>query len=145
MLFEGGLRGLMRRGRRLMKNGRKLMRDGRRLMGGRCGLMTGWFGLTRGQGGLMRWVRLLQAGMIMAKEIKRIPVRDQEQAATIINQLCQQFEMRSDTMRHQLHVSNGKYAAFYDAEEGMVKMEAIHPGVTEEEIKEFLMEFPPFF
>lgn len=46
----------------------------------------------------------------MAREIKRIPVRDQAQAAAIINQ-----------------------------------MEVIHPGVTEEEIREFLMEFPPFF
>jgi hypothetical protein len=81
----------------------------------------------------------------MAKEIKRIPVKDQEQAVTIINQLSQQYEMSSDTRRHQLHVSNGRYAAYYDAEEGAVKMEVIHPGVTEEEIKEFLMEFPPFF
>jgi len=81
----------------------------------------------------------------MAKEIKRIPVRDQAQAATIINQLSRQYDMTSDTHRHQLHVSNGRYAAYYDAEEGVVKMEVIHPGVTEEEIREFLMEFPPFF
>ena len=81
----------------------------------------------------------------MAKEIKRIAVRDQQQAASIINQLSQQYEMNSDTKRHQLHVSNEKYAAYYDAEEGVVKMEVIHPGVTEEEIKEFLMAFPPFF
>jgi len=81
----------------------------------------------------------------MAREIKRIQVKDQQQAAVIINQLSQQYELKSDTARHQLHVSNGRYAAFYDAEEGVVKMEAIHPGVTEEEIKEFLMEFPPFF
>jgi hypothetical protein len=81
----------------------------------------------------------------MAKEIKRIPVRDQQQAVTIINQLSQQYVMSSDTQRHQLHVSNDKYAAYYDAEEGVVKMEVIHPGVTEEEIREFLMEFPPFF
>jgi hypothetical protein len=81
----------------------------------------------------------------MAKEIKRIPVRDQEQAAMIINQLSQQYDMNSDTQRHQLHVSNERYAAFYDAEESIVKMEVIHPGVTEEEIREFLMEFPPFF
>jgi hypothetical protein len=81
----------------------------------------------------------------MAKEIKRIPVQDQEQAAMIINHLSQQYDMSSDTRRHQLHVSNERYAAFYDAEEGVVKMEVIHPGVTEEEIREFLMEFPPFF
>jgi hypothetical protein len=81
----------------------------------------------------------------MAREIKRIQVKDQQQAAVIINQLSQQYELKSDTARHQLHVSNGRYAAFYDAEEGVVKMEAIHPGVTEEEIREFLMEFPPFF
>lgn len=81
----------------------------------------------------------------MAREIKRIPVRDQAQAVTIINQLSQQYDMNSDTKWHQLHVSNGRYAAYYDAAEGAVKMEVIHPGVTEEEIREFLMEFPPFF
>jgi hypothetical protein len=81
----------------------------------------------------------------MAREIKRISVGDQAQAVALINQLSQQYEMSSDTKRHQLHVSNGRYAAYYDAEEGVVKLEAIHPGVTEEEIKEFLMEFPPFF
>lgn len=81
----------------------------------------------------------------MAKEIKRIPVRDQEQASMVINQLCRQYQMKSDTTRHQFQVSNGKYAAYYDAGEGVVKMEAIHPGLTEEEIREFLMEFPPFF
>jgi hypothetical protein len=81
----------------------------------------------------------------MAREIKRIQVKDQQQAAVIINQLSQQYEMKSDTQRHQLHVSNGRYAAYYDADEGVVKMEVVHPGVTEEEIREFLMEFPPFF
>jgi hypothetical protein len=81
----------------------------------------------------------------MAREIKQIPVKDQQQAAVIINQLSRQYDMKSDTQRHQLHVSNGKYAAYYDADEGVVKMEVVHPGVTEEEIKEFLMEFPPFF
>jgi len=81
----------------------------------------------------------------MAREIKRIQVKDQQQAAVIINQLSRQYDMKSDTQRHQLHVSNGKYAAYYDADEGVVKMEVVHPGVTEEEIKEFLMEFPPFF
>lgn len=81
----------------------------------------------------------------MAREIKRIPVRDQQQAATIINQLSLQYDMHSDTQRHQLHVANGRYAAYYDALESVVKMEVVHPGVTEEEIREFLMEFPPFF
>lgn len=81
----------------------------------------------------------------MATTIKSIPVRDQEQAVLIINRLSQQYNMRADTMRHQLHVSNGRYAAFYDAQEGMVKLEAIHPAVTKEEIEEFLMSFPPFF
>ncbi|HET6255202.1 MAG TPA: hypothetical protein VFE32_14070 [Puia sp.] len=81
----------------------------------------------------------------MSREIKRIPVSDQQQASVIINQLCQQYAMKSDTTRHQFHVSNDKYAAYYDAQEGVVKMEVVHAGVTEEEIKEFLMEFPPFF
>jgi hypothetical protein len=87
----------------------------------------------------------LKINLNMAREIKRIQVKDQQQAAVIINRLSQQYEMKSDTTRHQFHVSNGRYAAYYDVEEGVVKMEAIHPGVTEEEIKEFLMEFPPFF
>jgi hypothetical protein len=81
----------------------------------------------------------------MAKEIKSIPVRDQEQAATVINRLSQQYGMQSDTTRHQFHVSNGHYAAYYDAEEGKVKLEVIHPGVTAEEIEEFLMNFPILF
>jgi hypothetical protein len=81
----------------------------------------------------------------MAMEVKRIPVTDQEQAVILINRLSQQYDMRPDTTRHQLHVSNDRYAAYYDAEEGYVKLDAIHPGVTEEEIKEFLMTFPPFF
>jgi hypothetical protein len=83
--------------------------------------------------------------LIMAKEVKRIPVTGQEQAAVIINRLCQEYGMKQDTQRHQFHVANEKYAAYYDVEEGVVKMEVIHPSVTEEEIKEFLMEFPPFF
>ena len=81
----------------------------------------------------------------MAREVKRIPVTGQEQAAIIINRLCQQYDMKQDNQRHQLHVSNDRYAAYYDAEDGAVKLEAIHPSVTEEEIREFLMEFPPFF
>ncbi|HXD77721.1 MAG TPA: hypothetical protein VN616_07920 [Puia sp.] len=81
----------------------------------------------------------------MAREIKRIPVKDQEHAALVINQLSRQYEMQSDTQRHQFHVSNSRYAAYFDSEEGVVKLEVIHPGVTEEEIREFLMEFPPFF
>ena len=81
----------------------------------------------------------------MATELKRIPVQDQEQAVTVINRLSQQYDMGSDTRRHQLHVSNDRYAAYYDAEEGVVKMELIDPSVTKEEIEEFLMTFPPFF
>ena len=81
----------------------------------------------------------------MGREIKRIPVRDQQQAASIINQLSQKYDMKSDTQRHQLHVANGKYAAYYDVQEKVVKLEAIHPSTTEEEVREFLMEFPPFF
>jgi len=81
----------------------------------------------------------------MSKTIKTIPVKDQEQATLIINHLCQQYDMHSDTQRHQLHVSNERYAAYYDAQERMVKLEAIHPSVTKEEIEEFLMGFPPFF
>jgi hypothetical protein len=81
----------------------------------------------------------------MATEIKRIPVSDQEQAVILINRLSQEYDMKPDTMRHQLHVSNHQYAAYYDAEEGVVKLDVIHPGVTEEEIREFLINFPPFF
>ncbi|HLZ86935.1 MAG TPA: hypothetical protein VKQ52_06845 [Puia sp.] len=81
----------------------------------------------------------------MATEIKRIPVQDQGDAVTIINRLSLQYDMLPDTHRHQLHVANDRYAAYYDAEEGVVKLEAIHPEVTKEEIEEFLMTFPPFF
>ena len=81
----------------------------------------------------------------MATEIKRIPVADQMEAVAIINRLSQQFEMLPDTTRHQLHVANDRYAAYYDAVEGVVKLEVIHPAVTKEEIEEFLMTFPPFF
>jgi hypothetical protein len=84
-------------------------------------------------------------GEDMAKEIKSIPVTDQEQAVTVINRLSQQYSMRADTRRHQLHVSNEHFAAYYDAEENVVKLEAVHPSVTKEEIEEFLMSFPPFF
>jgi hypothetical protein len=81
----------------------------------------------------------------MATEIKRIPVSDQGQAVSIINRLSQEYDMKADTTRHQLHVANQQYAAYYDAEEGVVKLEVIHPSVTEEEIREFLINFPPFF
>jgi hypothetical protein len=81
----------------------------------------------------------------MATEIKRIPVQDQAEAVTIINRLSLQYDMLPDTMRHQLHVTNDRYAAYYDAEERVVKLEVIHPEVTKEEIEEFLMTFPPFF
>ena len=81
----------------------------------------------------------------LATEIKRIPVGDQMEAVTIINRLSQQYDMQPDTTRHQLHVANEQYAAYYDAEEGVVKLEVIHPNVTKEEIEEFLMGFPPFF
>jgi hypothetical protein len=81
----------------------------------------------------------------MAKEIKRIPVADQEQAVTVINRLSQEYAMQADTQRHQLHVSNEHFAAYYDAAENVVKLEAVHPSVTKEEIEEFLMSFPPFF
>ena len=81
----------------------------------------------------------------MATELKRIPVQDQEQAVRIINHLSQQYDMEANTRRHQLHVSNDRYAAYYDAEEGVVKLELIDPNVTKEEIEEFLMTFPPFF
>ena len=81
----------------------------------------------------------------MATEIKRIPVSDQAQAVSVINRLSQEYEMKADTTRHQLHVANDQYAAYYDAEEGVVKLDVIHPSVTAEEIREFLINFPPFF
>jgi hypothetical protein len=81
----------------------------------------------------------------MAKELKRIPVASQEQAFELITKLSQKYNMQQDANRHQFHVSNEHYSAYYDAEEKTVKMEAIHPHVTEDQIKEFLMEFPPFF
>ena len=81
----------------------------------------------------------------MVKELKRIPVADQAEAFRIINQLSQHYDMQPDTRRHQLHVSNEYYSAYYDAEDNAVKMEAIHPETTAEQIEEFLINFPPFF
>ncbi len=81
----------------------------------------------------------------MSKELKRIPVNSQEQAFQLIQKLSQQYGLKQDASRHQFHVSNEHYSAYYDAEEKMVKVEALGPNMTVEEIKEFLMEFPPFF
>jgi len=81
----------------------------------------------------------------MSKELKRIPVDGQEQAFQLITKLSQQYHLKQDASRHQFHVSNDHYSAYYDAEEKMVKVEALHPYFTEEQIREFLMEFPPFF
>jgi hypothetical protein len=81
----------------------------------------------------------------MATELKRIPVIDQEEAFRVINKLSQQYDMKQDTSLHQLQVSNKHYAAYYDVGDNAVKLEVIHPDVTAEQIKEFLMEFPPFF
>jgi hypothetical protein len=81
----------------------------------------------------------------LAKELKTIPASDPTQAANIIKKLCDQYDMKEDATRYQFHVSNANYSAYYDATEGVVKMQVIHPGVTEEQIKEFLINFPPFF
>ena len=81
----------------------------------------------------------------MATELKRFPVDSQEQAFELITKLSQKYAMQQDANRHQFHVSNERYSAYYDTEENVVKMEAIHPGITREQIEEFLMEFPPFF
>jgi len=81
----------------------------------------------------------------MVKELKRIPVTGQEEAFQIITRLSQQYDLKQDATRHQFHFSNEHYSAYYDAEENVVKMEAIHPSVTEEQIREFLISFPPFF
>jgi hypothetical protein len=81
----------------------------------------------------------------MATELKRIPVKNQEQAFEIITHLSQQYDLKQDATRHQFHVSNEHYSAYYDSEEKMVKMEAVHPGVTKEQIEEFLISFPTFF
>jgi len=82
---------------------------------------------------------------LMVKELKKIPVSGQEEAFQLIHQLSQHYDMHQDVHRHQFHVSNDLYSAYYDAEENVVKMESIHPETTEEQIKEFLMSFPPFF
>jgi len=81
----------------------------------------------------------------MAKELKKISVSGQEEAFQVINRLSQHYGMQQDTQRHQFHVSNDLYAAYYDAEEQVVKMESIHPETTEEQIREFLISFPTFF
>jgi hypothetical protein len=79
------------------------------------------------------------------KELKSIPVSGQEEAFQLITRLSQHYNMRQDTHRHQFHVSNDLYSAYYDAEENVVKMESINPETTVEQIEEFLMGFPTFF
>jgi len=81
----------------------------------------------------------------MVKELKRIPVTDQAEAFQIITELSRHYGLQQDAARHQFHVSNELYSAYYDAEEKAVKMESIHEETTEEQIKEFLMNFPTFF
>jgi len=81
----------------------------------------------------------------MVKELKTIPVSGQEEAFQLINQLSRHYGMKQDTQRHQFHVSNDLYSAYYDAEDNVVKMESIHPETTEQQIEEFLINFPPFF
>ena len=81
----------------------------------------------------------------MSTELKKIPVESQEQAFQLINKLSLQYNMQQDANRHQFHVSNEHYSAYYDSEENVVKMEAIHPNVTQEQIREFLINFPTFF
>jgi len=82
---------------------------------------------------------------IMVKELKRFPVADQEEAFHLITRLSQHYDLQQDAARHQFHVSNQLYSAYYDAEEKVVKMESIHPETTEEQIREFLIGFPTFF
>jgi len=79
------------------------------------------------------------------RELKRIPVSGQEEAFQLITRLSQHYNMHQDTHRHQFHVSNDLYSAYYDAEENVVKMESINPETTTEQIEEFLMGFPLFF
>lgn len=81
----------------------------------------------------------------MIKELKRIPVGGQDEAFQLITRLSQHYNMHQDTHRHQFHVSNDLYSAYYDAEEKVVKMESIHPETTVEQIEEFLMGFPVLF
>jgi len=81
----------------------------------------------------------------MIKELKRIPVSDQAEAFQVITALSRHYGLEQDAARHQFHVSNELYSAYYDAEEQVVKMESIHPETTEEQIREFLINFPTFF
>lgn len=79
------------------------------------------------------------------RELKRIPVSGQDEAFQLITRLSQHYNMQQDTHRHQFHVSNHLYSAYYDAEENVVKMESINPETTTEQIEEFLMGFPILF
>ncbi len=81
----------------------------------------------------------------MIKELKKIPVAGQEEAFQLITRLSQHYNMQQNTHRHQFHVSNELYSAYYDAEENVVKMESIHPETTADQIEEFLVGFPTFF
>ncbi len=81
----------------------------------------------------------------MASAIKQIPVNNIDQALTIINALSNQYQMTAPDPDRPLEVSNEDYKAYYDPEKSKVILEAAHSSVTEEQIKEFLINFPPFF
>lgn len=81
----------------------------------------------------------------MATELKRFPVENQEQALETIAKLSKAYDLTPPEENRQFLVSNEHYSAYYDAKENVVKLEAIHTNITEEQIKEFLINFPPFF
>jgi hypothetical protein len=81
----------------------------------------------------------------MASPIKQIPVNNKDQALTILNALSNQYQMTAPDPDRPLEVSNEDYKAYYDPEKRKVILEAAHSSVTEEQIKEFLINFPPFF
>lgn len=81
----------------------------------------------------------------MASAIKQIPVNNKDQALTIISGLSKQYQMKAPDPDRPLEVSNEDYKAYYNPEKQKVILEAAHSNVTEEQIKEFLINFPPFF
>lgn len=82
--------------------------------------------------------------MQMSKVFKTIPVASEAEAIEKISALSEQYHLKRLLDDDPLRVYNEHYTVYYDPDEQLVKMETAHSHVTEEQIKEFLIQFPPF-
>jgi hypothetical protein len=82
--------------------------------------------------------------MPMSKEFKTLPVKNEEDARAKIAQLSEKYHLTRLLPDDPYRVYSTDYTVYYDREENLIRMETAHPGVTEEQIREFLIHFPPF-